>query len=463
MIGLAPSLAHKKMLMAMILAVCVVTVAFAQGGYSSGSTGADGAFNPTSSTTVQIPESGVFNYTTVSIPSGVTITYKRNSKNTPVTILATGNVTIGGIINIDGASSSNTFVGGLGGPGGFDGGRGGTAPASNQDGLNGSGPGGGGGGRFNSSGVSGTGGYGGYATAGSSGSSGGGSFGGTGGAVYGSPTIIPLIGGSGGGGGAGVGTTRGGSGGGGGGAILIASSTGISGSGSILARGAGVSCPANLCGGYGAGGAIRLAANTITGGLALNVSGGLSSAGAGYISIEAFDTTGFSPSISPSNAVVSTIAPRQAVPTNAPQLRIVSVAGINAPTYVSGSFNGADIVLPTAQTGPVTVALAANNIPLTTAVQVTVIPPNGASTTVQSGALTGTQSSSTATASVTLPNGTSLIYATATIDLTLLSYLKPLFIEGERVRNMEISATFGGRSELTYITESGKRIKRASE
>jgi hypothetical protein len=120
-------------------------------------------------------------------------------------------------------------------------------------------------------------------------------------------------------------------------------------------------------------------------------------------------------------------------------------------------------VLPTAQTGPVTVALAANNIPLTTAVQVTVIPPNGASTTVQSGALTGTQSSSTATASVTLPNGTSLIYATATIDLTLLSYLKPLFIEGERVRNMEISATFGGRSELTYITESGKRIKRASE
>jgi hypothetical protein len=144
-------------------------------------------------------------------------------------------------------------------------------------------------------------------------------------------------------------------------------------------------------------------------------------------------------------------------------LRIVSVAGINAPTYVSGSFNGADIVLPTAQTGPVTVALAANNIPLTTAVQVTVIPPNGASTTVQSGALTGTQSSSTATASVTLPNGTSLIYATATIDLTLLSYLKPLFIEGERVRNMEISATFGGRSELTYITESGKRIKRASE
>ena len=62
--------------------------------FSSGSTGADGVFAPTASTTVPLPPSGVFNFTTVTIPAGVTVTFARNAANTPVTILATGDVTV---------------------------------------------------------------------------------------------------------------------------------------------------------------------------------------------------------------------------------------------------------------------------------------------------------------------------------------------------------------------------------
>src|SRR5262249_53711056 len=90
--------------------------------FSSGSTGADGAFAPTTSQTIQVPESGVFNFTTISIPTGVTITYTRNSKNSPVTILATGDVTIAGTINVIGGSGLTNGGGGRGAPGGYDGG-----------------------------------------------------------------------------------------------------------------------------------------------------------------------------------------------------------------------------------------------------------------------------------------------------------------------------------------------------
>ena len=66
--------------------------------FNSGSTGADGALNPTSNATIALLPSGVFNYTTVNIPTGVTVTFTKNVANTPVTILATGNVTIAGSV-----------------------------------------------------------------------------------------------------------------------------------------------------------------------------------------------------------------------------------------------------------------------------------------------------------------------------------------------------------------------------
>src|SRR6185436_4853836 len=71
--------------------------------FSSGSTGEDGALDLSSCPQiceVQLPESGVLNYTTVNIPSGKTLRFKVNSRNTPVIMLAQGTVTISGAIDV---------------------------------------------------------------------------------------------------------------------------------------------------------------------------------------------------------------------------------------------------------------------------------------------------------------------------------------------------------------------------
>ncbi len=170
-----------SILLAFVLAISLP----AYGAFDSGSTGADGAFNPGANTTLQVPDSGIFNFTTVDIPSGVTVTFALNTTNSPVTILATGDVTISGIIDVTGSAAASGGGSGLGGPGGYKGGSG-----SDQVGVlggRGLGPGGGEGGNDLS--------YGG----------GGGSFGTPGGAhsgpTYGNSILLPLIGGSGGGGG----------------------------------------------------------------------------------------------------------------------------------------------------------------------------------------------------------------------------------------------------------------------
>jgi hypothetical protein len=44
------------------------------------------------------------------------------------------------------------------------------------------------------------------------------------------------------------------------------------------------------------------------------------------------------------------------------------------------------------------------------------------------------------------------------IDLAQTGELQPFFINGEKVEHIEVAAQYGGGSELTYITESGRRI-----
>ena len=66
---------------------------FAQG-FSSGSTGADGALDVTTDTTLDLPPNGTFNYTTVNVAAGVTLRFNRNALNTPVYLLATGDITM---------------------------------------------------------------------------------------------------------------------------------------------------------------------------------------------------------------------------------------------------------------------------------------------------------------------------------------------------------------------------------
>ena len=455
---------------ALLGVLCLLAAAVnvrAQNTFSSGSTGADGSFSPTTSQTIVVPDSGVFNYTTVNIPVNVTITFARNNANKPLTILASGDVVIAGSINVDGKGGSSNGFGGQGGPGGFAGGSGGYGFDQSFSGVPGEGPGGGGGG-IGSSTISlpGGGGGGGFGTSGGTG--GGGTNGGQAGQRFGTVTIIPLVGGSGGGGGASVNNNRGGAAGGGGGAILIASSGTITISGSITSRG-GSGNSGNAGGGGGSGGAIRLIANTIGGAGNLNTSGGGggganvsfggASGGQGYIRIEAYDYSGFTGSSTPSN-IISFAFPHPVTSPNSPSLRIASVGGVTAPSSPFGSLQGVpDVIVPSSVTNPMTVALEGSNLPLGTIVQVTITPSRGAKTTVSSTGLAGTESASTATASVTLPGGISVVSASAVIDLTLAK-LDPIFINGERVKQIEVAATFGGASELIYVTESGRRIKR---
>jgi len=369
--------------------------------FTSGSTGADGAFNPTASTTLQVPASGVFHFTTVTIPSGVLVTFTPNAANSPVTILATGDVTINGTVSVNGSAGAIYTLGGQGGSGGPGGYRGGTgAGASGSIGGAGLGPGGGLGGTSSTQQAGSPGSFG---TAGSIG------FGGTAPPTYGTPGLLPLIGGS--GGGAAWGTSAGG-GGGGGGALLIASSGAIVVNGAITANGGG---GGSGFGAGGSGGAIRLVATKITGAGSLSASGGVAAysnaGGSGRIRLEA-EILERNSSTTP---VASAGFPLPLALSTPPMLKIVSVGGVLAPDPPGGGLGALDILLPT-QSGPVAIELAGSGILLGTTAVVKVTPESGAApTTVTSTPLSGTVASSTASASATLPSGSSFVTATVTI------------------------------------------------
>lgn len=449
--------------------------------FSSGSTGADGAFSDTvfpaaycsrsgSRITCTPPDSGIFNFTTVNITRAVDVVFRPNSRNTPVTILAQGDVRIANTfyVNGEGGIDANS-TGGEGGPGGFRGGNGGVW-RTDPSGKSGNGPGGGVGAVATPNGSDASGGGGGsFLTRGGTGR-GGGPNPAAAGEPYGSKILLPLIGGSGGGGASAYLDGIGGSGGGGGGAILIASSTKITFEGGdigIQAIGGNAGCSSRICGGGGSGGAIRLVANTIIGNPRLWAFGGSArgtrgnDGGQGYIRYEAFDLTGFQPTFN-GQENFSFGRPNPVMLPNNPQLRIVSVGGVNAPAQPVGSFYTAqpDLVVPESASNPVNVVVQATNLPLTPAptVQVTRIMDTGERAT-DTCTLAGSTASSTCNARVTLQlTKTSLIIATTTVD-GLIAFGRPVFIDGERVKYVEIAAAFGGQSDITYITESGRRLK----
>ncbi len=418
----------------------------AQGTFNSGSTGADGEFKPTQNTTLQIPESGVFNYTAINIPANVTITFKKNSRNTPVTMLASGDVIIAGVISVAG-QGRNGRLGGEGGPGGFRGGDGGHF-LLDRNGKNGEGPGGGKGGAPNQPTTSA-----GHATPGS------GVAQGLGGRTYGSKTLIPLVGGSGGGGELASEFDNGRGGNGGGGAILIASSGKITITGAIYAD-AGTFDQGSF---GGSGGAIRLVANLVSGKPTLSVSGGPGfffgpRGGSGYIRVEAFNLLDFDQTSS--SPTITTGKPNPATLPNLPQLRIVSVGGERVPDNPVGSFHrDPDVTLPATISNPITVQIAAQNIPVGTVLKVVLVPETGNRVEVNSTPLAEAGGNFAASAQVTLPtSGISVITVATTLDIRL-AMNAPMFIDGERVQKMEVAAAFGGQSEVTYITESGRRLK----
>ncbi len=454
----------------LLSALLAVAPSTAQAAFSSGSTGADGAFAPTANTVLQVPESGVFNFTTVNIPQNIYITFIKNSANTPVTILATGDVTIAGSIDVSGSQGAS-IIPGKGGPGGFDGGRGGT-----QGNVSGRGQGIGGGnpGTSNNSGTTyeGGGGGGGFGAAGVAGTTSNAAYpAGAGGSTYGNQSLIPLLGGSGGGAGASDITYTASSGGGGGGAILIASSGTINAAGIISANG-GNGTPyssywygAPGSGGGGSGGSIRLMANTITGNGIISAVGGGSSGNAGAsggkggdgrIRIEAFmvsRTAGTTPAYT--YAVPSFITPP-----SMPVLSISKVGGIAVPAVPSGTYNSLDVTLPSNTVNPVSVEISGTNIPVGTTVTVIAAPEVGAAATATA-ALSGTDAASTAAVQLTISKSYPSIVSVSTTFVLSASNGAPFYVNGEKVERVRVSSIMGGSSSVIYITESGKEIPAA--
>lgn len=378
--------------------------------FNSGSTGADGAFAPTASVRLPVPPDGVFNFTTITIPADVTVTFATlpGVRQPPISFLATGNVVLAGRIDVSGgnggAGGSGTQLfgnGGAAGPGGYDGGAGSNG-LQGSSGAAGLGPGGGlpgsatafpghAGHLFAASGVS-------------------------GGHAYGDPRLVPLIGGSGGGGGASqlFGSTGGG-GGGGGGALLLASSGTITLSGSISAAGGVGGSSGGPAGGAGSGGAVRVVASTLVGNASIDVNGG-PGASPGRIRIEAFTN---SATVSGGVSGGVTTGPPDAITLSVVGLRIGAIAGVRTPAAPAGSYVAPDVILPAGTASPVSVALEASQIPLGTTITVTATPLSGSPVFAISTPLVGTAAAATATATLAIPTTQpSVISATASFTLT---------------------------------------------
>lgn len=327
--------------------------------FNSGSDGSYGPMNITNSITLIMPTNGIFNCTTITIATGATLTFTRNTLNTPVYLLATGDIQIDGAISVSGAPG-NGRVPGAGGPGGFDGGwggYGGTGFGGTGQGSDGQGPGGGQNSypKFSAS----------FGTLNNLGA----------GSVYGNSLLVPLIGGS---GGAGVDGNPGNGGGGGGGAICVSSSTQISINGQIVSYGGN----GYVSGGGGSGGGIRLVAPLVMGSGLLRTEGGLDPnygmrGGAGRSRIDCIDGNAVR-AINTSGTVASRGVQMYVFPAIRPRLDVVQVAGQSIPI---GTGSEADVFLPTGSQTTQLVVVKATGFTNDVSIVVAVVPSDRASTT----------------------------------------------------------------------------------
>lgn len=302
----------------------------------NGSTGTDGALNVTADQTLQIPADGVFNYTTIDITAGATLTFTKNALNTPIYLFATGDVTIEGTIDISGGDGGPNTIGLGGAGGGFDGGA---PPSSELPAGYGKGP---GGGSFTAA----------HATEESGGAQ-----------AYGNPACVPPTPGSGGAGNL-FGTTGFG-GGGGGGALVIASGTCLTVNGQILSRGGGGQRVQK-----GSGGCIRLVAPVVKGSGTVDVTNGSGTPHAGRIRVDTYDRTGlglnYMPAASTSNVSQGTFVVARLLP--APTLEIADVGGLGA---------GSSLVFPTGSAETQSVSVAAANFGEAVEIEIVLKPTHG--------------------------------------------------------------------------------------
>lgn len=380
------------------------------------SDGSDGAFNPAANTQIDLglaptgtwsqnnaANAGkgvydaskwavVFKYSSVNIPAGVTVTFKNNATRAPVVWLVQGNVTVNGIINLDGKPSTALATPTEPGPGGFRGGVGG-GPAVKWSGGFGIG-----GGVYygfeTPSGYSGS-----YATNG---------YGlGDPALLYGNIRALPLIGGSGQGG-----ATALADGASGGGAILIIAGGTLRVGGTVTAKGG-----AGGSAGGGSGGAIRLVADVLTGGGSLLASGGVTAnqpGGDGRIRLEANSTT-MTGTATPLATVAVPIGNTPDVwpAATAPAVVVQSVSGVAVPADPKAGLGSPAPDVNIANPGNSIVRVQATNVPLNWTVYVRVTPVSGTQITAAAAFVSGTEASSLWDATVAIPAGIAAVQARA--------------------------------------------------
>lgn len=317
--------------------------------FDPGSDGSMGELLVSTNTTVQLPPDGRLKVRRVHVQKDVTLTFRPNAANTPVYLLSQGDIFVEGTIDVSGESTSpGTTSGGRGGPGGF---RGGNRATDSTPTANGHGPGGGRGAAGDAQA-----GAAGFRTMPNNGR------GGQNGPAYGSPVLIPLIGGSGGGG------ANEHAGGGGGGAILIASATKIRIDGLISSVG-GYAPDAN----GGSGGAVRIVAPTVEGTGRIDVNG-REWGSIGRIRIDVFDARypGFdTPNFVPSTGSLLITGLDMA---GAPRLDVLQ---IGRAVVTPGDQNSVSILLPVGSSPQQQVTVRASNFGRRVPIQVVLTPDSG--------------------------------------------------------------------------------------
>jgi hypothetical protein len=366
------------------------------GQFSSGSTGSDGALSLTASGTVTLDPSTLPNHCANNVCNFSSITIGANTvvvltsqlwRNASVVWLSQGAVNIAGALHVDGSNGAQMNAANPGlnrfpaspGPGGFPGGVGGYLSQPAQPGA----------------------GFGGGA-AGNPTNHGGAS------AVYSyyNNQLTPLVGGSGGGGGYQGTSTAGGNGGGGGGAIRIVSSTSITVGGGITANPGyslgPVGSGSGGNGGQGSGGVIHLVAPTVGGAGNLQTDYGGSS---GVTEISTATNNFTAGQVLGAYVAAGLYAPP--LPSGIPAVQVTSVNGVAAPQYPTANPMVPDVTINSST--PVSVVIAAQNIPTTTTVTLYLTSENAPDSTMTCGALSGTVASSTATCTgVNFPPGVTI-------------------------------------------------------
>jgi hypothetical protein len=207
----------------------------------------------------------------------------------------------------------------------------------------------------------------------------------------------------------------------------------------------------------------------------INVSGGTrgdnsSPAVGGRVRVETALNT-FAGTISGASGGSFLSFPTAAVPSNQPLLRITSIGGQAAPASPAASLITPDITFPSAIDAPVTLAVAANNVPLGTTVNIRVVPATGQPTTATSSGLSGTVASSTASATVTLPPGAGVVTASASFSVAgggsgggggAAAFNMPTLIDGKPFERVEVTAQADGSSRAFLIAQNGVRFELAT-